>query len=317
MNSINFFNDKKKFPLSTQVLDFLQNMVKQAHLLALIGGGDKYILTGCNQVAANTWAEGYVVVAGEVLPFTGGTGTAASSVRIKQTKADIVAEYDTYTEALTTRVLEFGSNVGNVDTFTWSDFTVFKTNKQIEAEYATKLELSALNNLLFPTGGVLQWPSVNMPTGFLMCDGATLNRADYPALFAVIGTQFGDTGSVLTFRLPDLRKRFVVGYDGISLNLPTDVTDQKIENYGAIGNRGGKPNVQLTGAQSGTAPHTHGVKGYVSSGSGFKVLVQDNRNTNESETIIGSTDNAAAAAASESHENRPPYFVLAYIIKVV
>ncbi|NCB67454.1 MAG: tail fiber protein [Bacteroidia bacterium] len=314
MNSINFFNEKKKFPLSTNVLDFLQNMVKQAHLLALIGGGDKYILTGCNQVAANTWAEGYVVVAGEVLPFTGGTGTAASSVRIKQTKADIVAEYDTYTEALTTRVLEFGSNVGNVDTFTWSDFTVFKTNKQIEAEYATKLELSALNNLLFPTGGVLQWPSVNLPTGFLMCDGATLNRADYPALFAIIGTQFGTT-SELTFKLPDLRKRFVVGYDSTSLNTP-NVTDQT-ENYGAIGNRGGRPNVQLTGAQSGVAPHAHNVKGYVSSGSGFKVLVQDNRNTNESETIIGTTDNAAAAAAAETHENRPPYFVLAYIIKVV
>lgn len=312
MNSINFFNDKKKFPLSTQVLDFLQNMVKQAHLLALIGGGDKYILTGCNQVAANTWAEGYVVVAGEVLPFTGGTGTAASSVRIKQTKADIVAEYDTYTEALTTRVLEFGSNVGNVDTFTWSDFTVFKTNKQIEAEYATKLELSALNNLLFPTGGVLQWPSVNMPTGFLMCDGATLNRADYPALFAVIGTQFGSTGE-LTFKLPDLRKRFVIGYHPTSNNLPTVVTDEKTENYGTIGNRGGKPLVQLS--QPEMPAHTHTISGTLKN-QGVGVGVG-------SKVFTGSVSDASSNAFTDqsgdslSHENRPPYFVLAYIIKVV
>jgi microcystin-dependent protein len=316
MNSINFFNDKKKFPLSTQVLDFLQNMIKQAHLLALIGGGDKYILTGCEQVAANTWSEGYVVVAGEVLPFTGGTGTVESLVRIKETKADIVAEYDTYSEALTTRILEFGSNIANVNTFTLSDFTRVKTNKQLEAEYATKLELSALNNLLFPTAGVLQWPSVNLPNGFLMCDGATLNRADYPALFAIIGIQFGST-SELTFKLPDLRKRFVIGYNATSVNVPTDVTDQKVENYGAIGNRGGKPLVQLSGSESGTAPHAHNVKGYVNSGSGYKVIVQDGRNTNESEVIIGATNNAASTSASESHENRPPYIVLAYIIKVV
>lgn len=41
MNSINF-QRQKKFPLSTQVLDFLQNVIKQAHKLALLGGGDKY-----------------------------------------------------------------------------------------------------------------------------------------------------------------------------------------------------------------------------------------------------------------------------------
>ncbi len=317
MNSINFFNDKKKFPLSTQVLEFLQNMIKEAHLSALIGGSDKYILTGCEKISGNTWSEGYVVVNGETLKFTGGVGAVDSLVRVKETKADIVAGYDTYKDALIVRILEFGSNIGNSNTYIWSEFTRLKSNAEIATQYATKDELVVLGNLLKPVGDITIYPNANtLPIGHMLCDGAELNREEYPALFAVIGTQFGST-SELKFKLPDMRNRFVVGYNSTSLNFPKDVTDQKVENYGVIGNKGGKPLVQLSGSESGTAAHSHNVKGYINNGSGYKVLVQDSRNTNESETIIGNTDSAVAASASEGHENRPPYIVMAYIIKVV
>jgi len=49
--------------------------------------------------------------------------------------------------------------------------------------------------------------------GWMLCDGRALPCQDFPLLYAVIGTAFGDKGSG-TFCLPDLRGRFVRGVDG-------------------------------------------------------------------------------------------------------
>ena len=42
--------------------------------------------------------------------------------------------------------------------------------------------------------------------GWMICDGRSLNRADYPKLFALIGTAFGSDDSS-TFKIPDARGR--------------------------------------------------------------------------------------------------------------
>lgn len=47
-------------------------------------------------------------------------------------------------------------------------------------------------------------------SGWLLCQGQTLSIAQYSALFAVIGTNYGGDG-VSTFNIPDLRGRAVVG----------------------------------------------------------------------------------------------------------
>ena len=47
---------------------------------------------------------------------------------------------------------------------------------------------------------------------FLICNGDTVNRQDYPKLFYVIGTNWGGTGT-LTFIIPDLRGKFLRGMD--------------------------------------------------------------------------------------------------------
>jgi phage-related tail fiber protein len=54
-------------------------------------------------------------------------------------------------------------------------------------------------------------PSV--PAGFLECNGATVKRSDYPALFSLIGTTYGAGDSSTTFTLPDLRGEFIRGWD--------------------------------------------------------------------------------------------------------
>jgi len=235
-----------------------------------------------------------VVVAGEILPFVGGTGMEASSVRIKQVKSDIVAEYDTYTEALTDRFVEFGSNVGGVDTFTWSDFVRVKTNIELAAQYATKEELAAMSNLLLPKGGIIMWSGAiaAIPAGFTLCNGANV-------------TGYGI--------VPDLRGRFIVGYDGDTLNLPAIVTEGRELNYGAIGNRGGKPDVQLNINQ--IPNHTHNFKLTLSTSDDGGVV-----DGNQVDAAVGGSDfsyTTEGAGGGQYHENRPPYYVLAYIIKVM
>ncbi len=54
------------------------------------------------------------------------------------------------------------------------------------------------------------------PPGWLVCDGAILLRSAYPALFAVIGTMYGDGDGSTTFALPDFRNRTPMGADGIT-----------------------------------------------------------------------------------------------------
>ena len=42
-----------------------------------------------------------------------------------------------------------------------------------------------------PVGSIHIYGGVDVPEGYLECDGASLLRSAYPALFAVIGETFG------------------------------------------------------------------------------------------------------------------------------
>lgn len=55
--------------------------------------------------------------------------------------------------------------------------------------------------------------------GWLICDGRSLSRAKYTALFGVIGTKFGSDNAD-TFKLPDYRGR-VIGQPGLGAGLST------------------------------------------------------------------------------------------------
>lgn len=51
-----------------------------------------------------------------------------------------------------------------------------------------------------------------VPNNWLYCDGSSYASAQYPGLFASIGTAFGSQGDNL-FNVPDLRGRFLRGVD--------------------------------------------------------------------------------------------------------
>jgi len=60
------------------------------------------------------------------------------------------------------------------------------------------------------TGIVVPWGSASIPSGFLLCDGQSVSQATYAALFAVIGTTYGNPGGG-NFNVPDLRDRTICG----------------------------------------------------------------------------------------------------------
>lgn len=62
-----------------------------------------------------------------------------------------------------------------------------------------------------PAGTIVAWPGVAPPGGWLLCDGAAVDRTEQSAIFAVIGTLYGAGDGVSTFNLPDLRVRAPLG----------------------------------------------------------------------------------------------------------
>lgn len=64
-----------------------------------------------------------------------------------------------------------------------------------------------------PTGAMLDFAGTTAPAGFLACNGASVLRATYPDLFAVIGVLWGSVDGT-HFTLPDFRRRVAIGSGG-------------------------------------------------------------------------------------------------------
>ena len=62
-----------------------------------------------------------------------------------------------------------------------------------------------------PVGVIQSFGGSAIPTGWLLCDGAEKNKADYPELYAVIGDAFGTASVNTKFVLPDLREATTKG----------------------------------------------------------------------------------------------------------
>lgn len=74
-----------------------------------------------------------------------------------------------------------------------------------------------------PVATVMDYAGSAAPAGYLMCDGSDVSRSTYAALFATVGTTFGEGDTTTTFGLPDLRGRATIGKDDMGGNFPADV----------------------------------------------------------------------------------------------
>ena len=168
---------------------------------------------------------------------------------------------------------------------------------------------------LLPAGAICMWAGTAAPAGWGLCNGGTYTKTD-------------GTGTILT---PDLRGRFIVGYnpsDG-DYNDPTPpIADTGGEKFHTL-SISEMPSHTHTGVTDTSGAHTH---------NGNFRYTADNDDNDHAHLAIGNNvkgfdGHGAATIYSDGsehehpfttdsrgggspHENRPPYYTLAYIMKL-
>ena len=292
------------FPFDCETLKYIQENAAIAEMIGSIAG-NKVILSGCGLTDNNTKrAAGYVFIKtqdypnGEVLYFEG--GSVQSGLRLKKDNISVSAGNNSYPSAYTKRYLKAESGGEH---YVWSDFTDLsgKTNRELKDQcYSLQTQIDGL--VPAPIGSIMMYPSDNIPANWHKCDGSALSTTQYAALYAVIGTSFGGSGN--QFNLPNMKGRFVVGKE-----------DNNNNNYGNIGNTGGQNKVTLTAAESGLPEHRHEIL-VTQKNWQDQVNRPDYIDTKTSELASAYTELAGGTDAQSSHENRPPFIVMNYIIKI-
>lgn len=151
-----------------------------------------------------------------------------------------------------------------------------------------------------PVGAVVAYAGTSAPTGWLMCDGATYQRSQYPTLAAVLGV------AAASFAVPDLRGRFLMG---TSASHPRAQT-------------GGEESHTLTEAEM--PAHAHPVIGRGLPGKweqGVSIYAS-NLGSGSGWTSVSSYDakapgwlEAKSKGGGRPHNNLPPFYSIGYIIK--
>ena len=73
-----------------------------------------------------------------------------------------------------------------------STFATLVPRQQLTpAPYALSALVSPQANALCPPGAVIAFCGINIPTGWLLCDGSAVSRTTYARLFSAIGTAWG------------------------------------------------------------------------------------------------------------------------------
>lgn len=96
-------------------------------------------------------------------------------------------------------------------------------NTMLQTMNASISTLTSLLSNAVPVGAVVMLFTNTVPVNYLICDGSVLAQADYPELYAVLGTLYCDNSvdTQVDFQLPDLRGEFVRGLDrgrGVDIN---------------------------------------------------------------------------------------------------
>lgn len=199
-------------------------------------------------------------------------------------------------------------------------------------------------NALVPTGAIMMWsgdPNA-LPAGWGLCNGHYYGPGGYDV---VVLPPFFPIGIIHS---PDLRGRFIVSYDDRLTDPGNGIWDP---NYNIVEMTGGQKNVVLNA--SNLPPHQHSIStsgidgGTVNVGfdgdHGHSFPMKDDDNNNDDDSGYPETGNAGGSdqtgytnnAGNHNHtlngtsgngtsnglnsspvENRPPYYVLAYIIKL-
>lgn len=151
---------------------------------------------------------------------------------------------------------------------------------------SSNVVVSATNGIsgygTIPLGGIIMWSGASVPFGWALCDGQTIN-------------------GVVT---PDLRGRFVLA-SGAGSGLTSR----------AIGDKGGKETHALTVEEMPAHSHPTSV-GTVGYAAAWNSSREATRAPGEDHNNGWQTFPSANTGGSQAHTNMPPYYVLAFIMRV-
>tara|TARA_B110000977_G_scaffold31714_1_gene42058 strand:- start:2557 stop:3285 length:729 start_codon:yes stop_codon:yes gene_type:complete len=220
-------------------------------------------------------------------------GVAQADDHIRLVKATVKATLPNVTGAITASHTELNA----LDGVTASATEINKLDGLTAS--TAQLNTLASGGGIIPTGGIIMWSGAvsAIPTGWVLCNGSNST--------------------------PDLRNRFVVGAGStyaVNATGGTDSVSLSTANLPAHSH-----SFSGTGTTNTTGAHSHSSGWYGPRGADGHVAVFATSDSNypsvntgsagdhsHTVSVSGTTNNTGSGS---SHENRPPYYALAYIMK--
>ena len=332
MNKQNFKNGNAMFPISTDALEFMQEQNFLVARLAELAGPYVIISQPANGKA------GLCVFDGELLPLSG--DAAATHIGVTEIKTDIIAHGTTYRDARVTREAVYGTSGAPASSFVVLDN--MSALKSAIADLTTALNTEGTTRAQHdvPKGTIIDWYGTCkcdlIPYGWIPCGLFFKGQAKsfspgntgwieidkwkkkYSNITIESATRDGSNfGIYISYcmgqSIPDLTDRFIV-QAGFGYNL---------------GETGGQNKVTLNASECALPEHRHTVLRAKSDGreigdycfgspahdKGLRAEYCDTLSDSTPQyEAIGSTE---IDRATDSHENRPPFFALYKLIKVI
>lgn len=285
--------------------------------------GNDYVITGCkvtSTISTLSVSPGYVFHAGEVFRFPGGSVPAALLIgygfyldvlQVTQNPVTLVSPYTVTYQSTGVQSVHFNRTLQLVVAMT-GDIPLFSL---------TRVTNTLVSGGTLPLGAVTLWSGIFNSTSFVTSSPSSPNYGLGVGNLNGWALCNGKNGTV------DLRGRFVVGLDpasnsGLGVN-PGD--------YSTQGNVGGEAQHLLLSTESGMVGHNHTLTdpGHnheytASQGGGVNnapTPTTSNLASDQALFTANSTTGISIAAvpsanAANPHENRPPYYTLAYIQRI-
>lgn len=152
-------------------------------------------------------------------------------------------------------------------------------------------KLGSMEGSSIPRGLIAMWNGTQVPNGWALCNGQLVDD----------------------LQTPDLSGKFVVGWQSGN------------EDYNLIGNTGGQDKVTLTTPEIPSHVHNFADAYYIEAQDGIGIngsqwignnLYGSNKTDRDNSYVALWDHDTRAVGGGQPHENRPPYYVLAYIIKL-
>ena len=339
MNQQNFKNGNAMFPISTDALEFMQQQTFLVARLTELAGSYVIISQPANG------KPGLCVFNGELLPLTG--DTTASHISVSEVKTDITAHGTTYKDARVTREAVYGTSGAPASSFVVLDNMA--ALKSAIANLTTELNTEGTTRAQHdvPKGTIIDWYGTckcdQVPYGWIPCGLFFKGNSDsfsagnmgwvemekwkkkYSNITIEVATRDGSYfGIYISYcmgqSIPDLTDRFIVqagfGYE--------------------LGETGGARSISLQANQIPAHRHVYNVNsnaidrntykgmGREESGSLGQYSGEGNGTGGRAYTSYAGAgcgkDGKGDANSSEYasyHENRPPFFALYKLIKVI